>query len=133
MGRLKEDELERLRTKTVELLLELRRAYLAHGGNAITHWDRIQNVLLSACRRCESPDEVATSMCRSLQLPALGSSGSRALIDLGAAVRELGAARAWLDVCERETGLIMAMARLSAEERRDARAADAAMKEQANG
>jgi hypothetical protein len=36
-------------------------------------------------------------------------------------VRELGGAAEWLDMVQREYGLLMAMARLSADERRAAR------------
>jgi hypothetical protein len=43
------------------------------------------------------------------------------LVDLGAAVRELGAQREWLDMLEREYGLLMAMTRLAAERQREAR------------
>lgn len=60
-------------------------------------------------------------MIRGLQLPNLRSSACQALIDLGATVRELSAQREWLDLLEREFGLIMAMARLAADRQREAR------------
>lgn len=121
MPRLTREQAESLRTKTVELLLELRRAYLAAGGSPLKHWDQIQNRMLSAARRSASPDEWATKMQRGLQLPTLGKAGCQALVDLGAAVRELEAEREWLEMIEREYGLLMAMARLAADRRREQR------------
>jgi hypothetical protein len=122
MPRLDEGQLERLRTKTVELLLELRAAYLRTPGcSPLKHWEVLQNRLLSAARRAASPDEWSTLMMRGLQLPNLRSSACQALVDLGAAVRELGAQREWLDMLEREYGLLMAMTRLAAERQREAR------------
>jgi hypothetical protein len=41
--------------------------------------------------------------------------------DLCATVREMGAATEWLDLVQRETGLIFALTRLAAEERKAAR------------
>lgn len=120
VAKLDEKQKEQLRTLTVEMLLELRRAYLATPGcNPLKHWDQLQNRMLSAARRSASPDEWATLMQRGLQLPALSKSGCRALIDLGGTVRELGAAADWLALIERELGLVMAMTRLAAEKRRE--------------
>lgn len=58
-------------------------------------------------------------MVRGLQLPTLRSLACQALIDLGAAVRELDASGEWLDMLEREYGLIMAMARIAADRQRE--------------
>lgn len=109
---------DKLRTKTVEVLLVMRAAYLASGANPLKHWDQIQDRMRSAARRSQTPEEWATALARGLQLPALSSSGSRALLDLVAAVAERGCAAAWLDLIEREYGLLMALCRLCAEERR---------------
>jgi len=43
------------------------------------------------------------------------------LVDLGAAVRELGAEREWLELIEGEYGLLMAMTRLAADRRKEQR------------
>jgi hypothetical protein len=112
---------EKLRTLTVEVLLVMRAAYLAAGANPIKHWEQLQDRARSAARRSQSPEEWATALARGLQLPALSSSGSRALVDLVAAVAERGCAVEWLDLIEREYGLLMAMTRLCAEERKAAR------------
>jgi hypothetical protein len=43
------------------------------------------------------------------------------LVDLGATVKEHSWQQPWLDMVEREVGLLMAMARLTAEERAEAK------------
>ena len=121
--RLSEEQLERLRTMTVEVLLTLRGMYLAeYGGSvAMKHWEHLQTRSQSAARRAANPDEWATLMLKGLRLQSLSSSASRALVDLGSTVKELGAQQQWLDMVEREMGLLMALARLTAEERAEAR------------
>lgn len=121
MARLSEEQAEQLRSLTVEMILEVRRAYLASGASPLKHWDQLQNRALSSARRASSADEWVTMLCRGLQLPALSSSASRALLDLTHAVREMGAAGQWLSMLDREIGLVMALARVSSEERRAAR------------
>lgn len=120
---LDEKTLEKLRTLTVEVLLTVRAAYLAAGGNPLKHYDQIENRMRSAARRSQTPEEWTTALYRGLQLPAPSSSGSRALVDLAAFVAEQRCAVAWLDLIEREHGYLMAMMRLCAEQRREAPAA----------
>lgn len=48
---------------------------------------------------------------------------SRCLTDLADFVREHNCAAAWLDLTERETGYLMALCRLAAEQRKAARIA----------
>jgi phage antirepressor YoqD-like protein len=55
-------------------------------------------------------------MLRGMQIPSVSSACSAAIVSLGGAVREAGAAREWLDMVEREYGLLLAMARLAAEQ-----------------
>ena len=111
---------ERLRTQTVEVLLEFRAAYLASpGANALKHWDQLQERLRAAARTTASPEEWATKMRRDLNLGASSSSGSRALIDLVHEVTERSARREWLDLLEREHGYLIALARLTAEKRKE--------------
>lgn len=123
MARLTEEQKERLRTATVEFLLEVRRAYLMAGASPLKHWDQIQSRMLSAARRSATADEWTTAVLRGLQLPALGgqrrggNSASRALIDLTSTVREFDAAGEWLDLVQREYGLLMALTREAAEKR----------------
>lgn len=112
---------ERLRTLTVEVLLEARAAYLVSGANPMRHWDQLQNRMLSAARRSATAEEWVTALWRGLQLPAPSSSASQALRDLTAKVVELGCATAWLELIEREFGVLIAMARGCAEARAAAR------------
>lgn len=121
---LEEQEKERLRTLTVEVLLELRGAYLSTYGSRVSmaHWEQIQNRMRSATRTTTGPEEWVTDLCRSLRLVAQGPLGCAAVVDLVAAVRERSCATAWLDLIDREWGYIMALTRLSAEKRKADRA-----------
>lgn len=125
MARLTEEQKERLRTLTVEFLLEVRRAYLMAGASPLKHWDQLQSRMLSAARRSATADEWTTAVLRGLQLPALGgsrkggNSASRVLIDLTSTIREADGAGEWLDMIQREYGLLMAMTREAAEKRAD--------------
>ena len=121
MGRLSEEQAERLRTKTVELLLDLRAEYLrTPQANALKHWELLQTRMLRGVRIAASVDEWETVMRRALQLGAPSLRSSTSLVDLSGAVREAGAQREWLDLVTREYGLILAMARLASEKRREA-------------
>jgi hypothetical protein len=116
-----EEKKERLRTLTVELLLELRSAYLGTPGcNVLKHWDQLQSRMLAASRQSESVEEWTTKMVRTLQLGALRVDSSRSSRDLADFVRENNCSRAWLDLIEREFGYLIAMARGIAEQRKEA-------------
>lgn len=118
--KLDENEKEKLRTETVEVLLTIRAAYLAQGANALKHWTQLQDPMRGACRTSESPEEWFTTMLRTLQIQAAPSvSSSGCLLELSGHVRERGCAPDWLDMVEREYGLLIAMARKVAEQRRD--------------
>lgn len=115
-------EKERLRALTVEVLLALRAEYLrTPQANVLKHWDLLQTRMRSASRTCATPEEWATSMARRLQIGTLGVSSARCLTDLADFVREHGCAAQWLDIVERETGYLMALCRLAAEQRKEAR------------
>ena len=114
---------ELLRSRTVELLLELRAAYLASpSANSLKHWDILTERLRAAARTTASPEEWATKMRRDLNLSGPNSSGSKALVELVHEVTERNARREWLDLVEKEAGYIMALTKLSAEKRKEARA-----------
>lgn len=118
MGRIDEKGLEVLRTKTVEVLLEIRSAYLATpGANALKHWTLLQNRMRAAARTTATPEEWASSLCRGLQIQALGSAGARTLVELVHEVAERRCAPEWLDLVEREHTYLMALTRRVAEER----------------
>lgn len=117
---LSEQQKEGLRTKTVEVLLVLRAAYLrTPQANTLKNWDLLQSRMRAAARTCVSPEEWATKIQRDLQIPALNNSASRVLTELVHAVTETGARLEWLDLIEREHGYLVAMARLCAEKRKE--------------
>lgn len=105
--------------KTVDVLLELRGAYLRSGANPLKAWDQIADRLRAAARTTANVPEWLTAMSRSLQLGAPSSSLSSAAERLTAAA---GARPVdWLDLLEREHGYVIARTRLAAEKRRAAR------------
>ena len=111
---------ERLRTLTVEVLLEIRRAYLQTGqANVLRHWDQLQDRTRSSARMSSSPEEWATNMARSLRLDAPSSRFSEAVLELTHAVREMSCEGAWLDLLEREYQFMIVMARRCAEQRKE--------------
>lgn len=104
---------------TVLVLLDLRAAYLAAGASPLKHWDQILDRMRAATRTTSSVEEWHTAISRSLQLGSPSKAASSALLEL---VQTVGPFRgAWLDLVERESGLLMAMCRLEAERRKDAR------------
>lgn len=121
MGKLTEEEREQLRTQTVEVLLEVRRHYLMEHGSSVAmkHWDHLLNETRIGAKTCGSPEEWVTQIGRRLRLPALLSSGCQALVDLTCMIRERDCRREWFDMLEREDGLLLAVARVTAEKRKE--------------
>ena len=130
---LPEQDKERLRTRTVEVVLALRAAYLAeHGGSvALEHWNHLQTRMKSASKRASGPEDWASDICRRLRIPSLSVSSSRCLVDLASAVRDIDAIDEWFALLAKETPYIIALARLSAEAAKDAKEAARAAKEEA--
>lgn len=119
MRRLDETTREAVRHLTVFALLDLRTAYLANGASPLKHWDQILDRMRAAARTSASVAEWHSAMLRGLQLGAPTSAACSGLSELQSTV---GAASGdFLDLIEREHGLLLAMARLEAERRRDAR------------
>lgn len=107
-----EKQIEEIRTRLVEMTLEFRRGYLqTSGANMLEHWRIILDRMRQASRQTRNTDEWATKVQRRLQIPALGNSGSSALLALSHAVREADAWRDLRTLIDRETGLIEALAR----------------------
>lgn len=121
--KLKDDQAERLRTLTVEFLLDLYRQALQNGWNPLDLWDQISNRMRAAARTSASPDEWTSAMLRSLKLSAPSKDSSRSLIDLSNTVREWGCAVAWLNIVDREFGYIIALTKSLNEDRKAARLA----------
>lgn len=121
-----EQQAEKLRTLTVEVLLAVRAAHLASpGANPLKHWDMLLTRMRAATRTTANPEQWVTALCRGMQIPALSSSASSAVLDLAAYVAEQGAARDWLRLLDTEYAYIHALTRLAAEKRKEARDADA--------
>lgn len=60
-------------------------------------------------------------MARRLRLPALLSSGCQALLDLTDWIRERGARAEWFDMVEREDGMLLSIARITSDQRQEAK------------
>jgi hypothetical protein len=114
---------EKLRTQIVEVLIAYRRQYLATGASALTHWDILQNRTMSAARRSGTMDQWVSLLAQKLQLQAPDKGACSAILDLTAFVRELGSGAdgVALSMIRSELGLLMALTRKCAEERREQR------------
>jgi hypothetical protein len=123
---LSEQSKEKLRSLTIDLVLDLRAEYLHSGhGNVLKHWEQLETRMQAAARTSGSAEEFVTSYCSGLQLVGLGKPSSRALSELVDTVREMGCASEWLAMLDSNGGeisYIMSLARRSAEQRADARA-----------
>lgn len=108
----------KLRDLTVGLLLEIRAEYLANGASPLKHWDQLQERFRAASMSSATCEEWVTSLVRWCRLGAPSKSRSLATIQLDEAVRGQRIAGQWLDMMERDYGLIFAMARSEAEERK---------------
>ena len=119
---LAEDEKERLRSLSVEMLLEMRAAYLSTAGaSPLKNWDILQSRMRSAARTSSSVEEWATDMARALRLEAPRPVYSETLRRLCDRVREHASGTAFLDLLDQEWGYLIAMARAVAEQRKEAR------------
>lgn len=116
-ARLGEEDLERLRTLLVEMLLAFRREYLqTTGAKVLEHWRIILDRMVVAANCTRNADEWATKVARSLQVQQLGSSTCSRLLELSNWVRERDA---WPDMrrlIDKERGLLEALGRRAAEE-----------------
>lgn len=125
MSRIDEAQKEKLRTATVEVLLELRRAYLrTPGANPRKNWD----ILIARTRACitstTSPEEWFTAMLRGLKIDSLSLSNCASSAELIGLVTEMQYRRGWLNLVEREWGHLIGMARTIAEQRAEDREAE---------
>lgn len=113
---------ERLRTLTVELLLDLRTAYLrSPGANALKVREILPNRAEAALRTCRSPEEWATRVASNLGIRAWDSSASRALLELVDHVASNDARHVWREMFQREASYWFALVWITAEERRAAK------------
>jgi hypothetical protein len=118
----REQKLERLRTLLVEMLMAFRREYLQTTGcNRLEHWRILLDRMQAAARSSRNADEWATQVAKSLQIQQLGKYACQSLIELSSFVREQDL---WPDarrLVDRERGLLEALGRRIAEERKEAR------------
>jgi hypothetical protein len=121
MPRLSEDQKEKLRTQTVEVLLSLRRSYLQTSGkNVRKNWDILISRTRAAAVTTTSPEEWYTEMLRGLKIESISVDSSNCLAELVDTVADAKCQREWLDLLEREWGHLFAMARRLVEERKAA-------------
>src|SRR5271155_1605259 len=117
---LNEVEKEKLRSGAIEMLLEMRAAYLrTSGANVLKHWDILQSRMRSAARTRGNVEEWATDMARALRLDSPSASYSESLRNLADLARDH--ASAFLDLIDAEWGYLSAMARAVAEKRKEAK------------
>lgn len=111
---------EALTTATVGYLDEVRSAFLrTPAANVLKHWDMLLERVRLACRTSASVEEWATTLARSLKLPAPSSSVSSALKELEVVVKHGGTAAEWLTWLEREHAFVLASLRLRTETRKE--------------
>ena len=116
-----EEQRERLREATAEFMGEARRDYLRTKASALTMYDTLQARMRSASGRSESPQEWCSEVLKGLRIPSPSNWTSVSIDALARAVQEVGDVPAWLDLVESESGYLVAVVRLAAEERREAR------------
>lgn len=112
---------ESLRTKTVEVILDLRALHLSGGASPLKHWDVLMNRVKSAARRSETPEQWVTKLAHGLQIQAPSNSASSSIMALVNLVTETRCAAEWLALVESEGAYLLALTRKIAEERRSAR------------
>jgi hypothetical protein len=121
--RLDRETADKLRTLTMEFMLDVRAIYLREYARTVAkkHWDHMATALRIATRTAAGPEEWATIVTRQLRLPSLTSSGSQGLLDLTEYVHERGLTEAWFDMLTRESGHVMALARATSDARKTQR------------
>lgn len=112
---------KRLETLVVEVVLVVRKAHLAAGGNALKHWTQLETAMRSAARQTSTATEWASTLQRRMQVASLPASGSSAVVDLAHFCDEHGAHETMLDMAEREHALIAALAKGVVEKAREAK------------
>jgi hypothetical protein len=111
---------DKLRTLTMEFILDARAIYLREYARTVAkkHWDHLATAIRIATRTAGGPEEWATIVTRQLRLPSLTSSGSQGLLELTEYVHEHGLCEAWFDMLSRESGHVMALARATSDARK---------------
>lgn len=113
---------KQLETAIVEMLLEIRSDYLHEVGGrpAMDYWEQLQNRMRSAARTTQTASEWVTLVARRMRIPSLGKRACQALVELVRLCDESDAHIDALDMVERDSGLLVALARLTVEQRKEA-------------
>lgn len=114
-------ESETLLALTVDVMLDLRAAFLKSGANSLTHWTQLETRMRSAERRAQDPEEWFTLMLKGLQIEGASLNSCRSSVELAKFVDSREKNQAWHELIERRWGMVMATARLTAEQRREAK------------
>lgn len=116
---------ERLRTLTVETILDLRSEYLRTPGcSVLKHWDQLSDRVRASARTSATPEQWYTAMRRGLQLSSPSKASSSSSFELIAYVNDAGLDGPWLALVESEWGYLMSIARKISDERREAKQAE---------
>ena len=107
----------------VEVVLQTRAEYLRTGSpNILKHWDLIRDRLRAGARTNSTPEDLWAFLRRKLQLRGPTADSSRSFEALRSQVADLGAGREFCALVERRADVVMAMARLEAERRKEEKA-----------
>lgn len=109
---------ERARELVIDLLLDVKSAYIRAGANPVKHIEQIQDRMRAAARQCSSVEEWWTTISRKLGLGAPSSSASSTVAELAGHARDTLGQGAFLDLIEREHGYLIAEMRVAHEEAR---------------
>jgi len=116
------DQRRPIETAALEMVLEIRRAYVAsvNGKVALNYWEQLQNRARASAMMTASASEWVSAMLRGLRVGSLNSSGSQALLELVRVCDEAeGGHEAFLEYVEREHATLIALARKVTEERKE--------------
>lgn len=115
---MKESDREKLQRLTVEVILELRRAYLASGASPLKHWEQLQDRVRMAAKTSASVADWVTNVSRNLGLGSPSNSLSSAIKLLELGVQETCYPEEWLDLVEDEYTFLIALCRLEVARRK---------------
>lgn len=116
------EELRKIETAALEMMLEIRRAYIAsvNGKVAMNYWEQLQNRARAAALTTAGASEWVSAVIRGLRIGSLNSSGSRALLDLVKVCDETENGHdLFLRYVEREHATLIALTRRVVEEKKE--------------
>lgn len=117
----KAEQEDLFRELTADVILDMRAQYLAGGGNAVTHWDRLTSCATSALKKRPTAAKWVTEMVRALRLGAPSSKLSASATTLEREVDLRGLSREWKGLMRSEMAMVIADARMEALARKEAR------------